>query len=89
MVGSLHMQKNAIPYFATEFKCDPNVVQYSIKSWNDFFIRQLKEGQRPVAAPNKDSVVVNTCESSSFRISKYIKLRDNYWIKSQPYSFTT
>ncbi|WP_165748470.1 phosphatidylserine decarboxylase family protein [Cellulophaga sp. Z1A5H] len=78
--------KNAIPHFATEFKCDPSAVHYGFKSWDDFFIRQFKEDQRPVAEPNNDSIVVNACESSPFRIAKDIKLRDSFWIKSQPYS---
>jgi len=76
----------AMPGFDTEFKCDPLATHHGYKSWDDFFTREFRDGQRPVAAPNDDSVIVNACESAPYRIAQNIKLRDKFWIKAQPYS---
>jgi phosphatidylserine decarboxylase len=59
---------------------------YGFKSWDDFFIREFKDGIRPVASPNDDSIIVNACESAPFKVARNVKKRDTFWIKSQPYS---
>ena len=54
--------------------------------WNDFFTRRFKDGQRPVAWPDDDKVIVSTCESTPYGITTDVKRQDRFWIKSQPYS---
>ena len=41
----------AMPTFVEDFVCDPKLPHYGFKSWDDFFIRQFREGVRPVAEP--------------------------------------
>lgn len=78
--------KKAMPTFVDDFICDPSAPHYGFKSWDDFFTRQFREGVRPVASPEDDSVIVNACESAPYRIAKNVQLRDKYWIKAQPYA---
>ena len=65
---------------------DPNDIHWGFKSWNDFFTRKLKPGQRPVAEPDNNKVIVSSCDSQVFQIYDKVKGSDRYWIKSQPYS---
>lgn len=69
-----------------EFDHDPSDEFWGFTSWNDYFTRRFKEGARPVAAPEDDSVIVSACESTPYRISVDVARRSNFWIKSQPYS---
>jgi phosphatidylserine decarboxylase len=69
-----------------DFVHDAKAPYFGFKSWNDFFVRQLKPGVRPVAEPNNAHVIVNACESAPFAISTDVKERDKFWLKSQPYS---
>lgn len=68
------------------FVCDPTAVNYGFTSWDNFFTREFREGKRPVAAPNNDSVVSNVCESLPFAIATDVKQRDQFWVKGQPFS---
>lgn len=72
--------------FEQLFKCDPSKKYYGYTSWDDFFTRELKDGARPLASPEDDSVIVNACESKTYCIQHDIKYRDKFWIKGQPYS---
>lgn len=75
--------------FIETFVCDPSQPHYGYKSWDDFFTREFREGKRPIAAQNDDSVIVNACESAPYRIAqgdKEVQLRTKFWIKGQPYS---
>ncbi len=78
--------RKAMPKFADEFVCDPAKPHWGFRSWDDFFIRRFREGVRPVASPDDDSVIVNACESAPFAIARDVKLRDAFWIKAQPYA---
>ena len=78
--------KKAMPNFETEFKCDPSKPYYGFTSWDDFFTRVFKDGQRPIASPEDDAVIVNACESAPYKIAHNVKRQDKFWIKSQPYS---
>jgi phosphatidylserine decarboxylase len=69
-----------------DFEHDPDAPHWGFKSWNDFFTRRLKPGARSVAAPDDDRVIVSPCESRPYRIARDVKLRDDFWIKGQPYS---
>ena len=59
---------------------------WGFTSWNDFFTRRFKDGERPVAAPDDDKVIVSACESTPYGISTDVQLHDRFWIKCQPYS---
>ena len=52
----------------------------------DFFTRQVKDSARPVASPDDDSVIANSCESKVYNVSHHVKLRDAFYAKGQPYS---
>lgn len=81
-----HDAMKAMPTFEQDFQCDPKSPHYGFKSWDDFFTRQLRNGARPIAEPDNDSVIINACESAPYRIAQNIKLRDKFWIKAQPYA---
>lgn len=80
--------KKAMPDFEKNFKCDPSQPYYGFKSWDDFFTREFNDGQRPIASPYRDTVIVNACESAPYKIAYNVKRHDKFWIKSQPYSLT-
>lgn len=80
--------REAMPNFVTEFECDPKKRYHGYASWDDFFTREFRKGQRPVASPHDDSVIVNACESAPYRIAKNVRRRDKFWIKAQPYSLS-
>ncbi len=80
--------QEAMPTFVQDFICDPKKPYYGFKSWDDFFTRVFRKGRRPVASPNNDSVISNSCESAPYRLARNVKLRDKFWIKAQPYSLT-
>ena len=52
----------------------------------DFFTPQVREDARPVASLDDDSGVANCCESKVYNVVRDAKLRDKFFIKSQPYS---
>lgn len=68
-----------------QFEHDPSGEHWGFTSWNDFFTRRFKDGQRPVAAPD-DTVIANACESTPHGIATNVARQDQFWIKSQPYS---
>lgn len=70
----------------SDFLCDPAAPYWGFTSWNDFFTRRLKPGARPVHEPDDPRVVVNACEAAPYAIEHGVKLHDDFWIKSQPYS---
>ncbi len=69
-----------------QFEHDPADEHWGFTSWNDFFTRRFKDGQRPVAAPDDDTVIANPCESTPYGIATNIARQERFWIKSQPYS---
>ena len=69
-----------------QYQHDPEEQHWGFASWNDFFTRRFKDGQRPVAAPDDDKVIVSACESTPYGISTDVQRQDRFWIKSQPYS---
>ena len=70
----------------SQFVCDPHAPYWGFSSWNDFFTRQFKPGERPVAAPDDNRIIVSACEAAPYNIEHDVKLTDTFWIKSQPYS---
>jgi phosphatidylserine decarboxylase len=70
----------------SQFVYDPDEEHWGFRSWNDFFTRRFRDGQRPIASPDDDAVVVAACESTPFALRTHVKLRDHFWLKGQPYS---
>ncbi|KAJ9093239.1 hypothetical protein QFC19_008445 [Naganishia cerealis] len=68
------------------FQCDPKAKYHGYKSWDDYFTRLFKDGVRPIAEPDNDNVVINACESMTYKVAHNIHRRDKFWIKGQPYS---
>ena len=52
------------------------------KSWDDFFIRRFREGQRPVG----EAEIVNACESAPLQYKTGVRLSADIMLKGQPYS---
>lgn len=69
-----------------QYEHDPQDEYWGFASWNDYFTRRFKDGERPVDSPDDDKVIVSACESTPYGISTDIKRQDRFWIKSQPYS---
>jgi phosphatidylserine decarboxylase len=69
-----------------QYEHDPEDQHWGYNSWNDFFTRRFKDGERPVASPGDDKVIVSACESTPYGISTDVQRQDRFWIKSQPYS---
>jgi len=69
-----------------QYEHDPADEFWGFASWNDYFTRRFTDGQRPVASPDDDKVIVSACESTPYAIKSDVQLRDRFWIKSQPYS---
>ncbi|KAK1225166.1 hypothetical protein PQX77_011846 [Marasmius sp. AFHP31] len=72
---------------------------YGFTSWDDFFVRRLKEGARPIhdlrdLPINYDVprdidpglVIHHACESTAVRITENVRLHDKFWLKAQQYS---
>jgi phosphatidylserine decarboxylase len=75
-----------MPHFDTEFVCDPAAPCRGFTSWDDFFTRRFRAGQRPVSAPGDDAVIVGPCEAAPYKLVHGARLHDRFWIKAQPYS---
>lgn len=75
-----------VPNFAEEFICNPEKPFYGFKSWDDFFTRRFRDHVRPIPDEDDDSIVVNPCEASPFKITTNVRKYDYFWIKAQPYS---
>ena len=69
-----------------QFVHDPSEEHWGFTSWNDFFTRHFKDGERPVAAPDEDRIITSVCESTPCKISTGVQRRDEFWVKEQPYS---
>ncbi len=69
-----------------QYEHNPQDDYWGFASWNDFFTRRFKEGERPVASPDDEKVIVSACEATPYSITTNVKRQDRFWIKSQPYS---
>lgn len=69
-----------------QFEADPNAPHWGFRSWNDFFTRRFKPGQRPIAEPDNPKIIVSGCESTPYAIRTDVQRVDRFWIKDQPYS---
>ena len=69
-----------------QFEIDPSDPYWGFQSWNDFFTRRFKPGERPIADPADPKVIVSACESTPYAIQTNVRRVDQFWIKAQPYS---
>ncbi len=69
-----------------QFRYEPDDEYWGFASWNDFFTRRFKKGERPVHSPDDDKVIVSACESTPYGLATDVQRHDRFWIKSQPYS---
>lgn len=65
---------------------DPAAPYGGFASYNAFFHRQIKSECRPVAEPENPKVIVSANDGTAYRLARNVKLEDQFWIKSQPYS---
>ena len=73
--------------FLKTFKVDLKDPYYGFTCWNDYFARRLKDDTvRPTAEPDNPYAFCSPCEAIPYHISKDPRLRDDFWIKEQPYS---
>ncbi len=69
-----------------QYEHDPADRHWGFTSWNDFFTRRFRDGARPVTALEDDGIIVAACESTPFSIRTDVSRRDDFWLKTQPYS---
>lgn len=72
--------------FEEMFVCNPSAPHYGFTSWDNFFTRAFREEVRPVAGPDRDDIIVNSCESMPYKTAYNVHRRDKFWVKGQPYS---
>lgn len=70
----------------SQFVCDPGKPYWGFESWNSFSTRRFLPDAQPVAEPSDPKIIVSACEASPYNIQQGVKLRDRFWVKSQPYS---
>ena len=69
-----------------QYEHDPEAEHWGFGSWNDFFTRRFRPGEREVAAADDPTVVVSPCESTPYAISTDVRRSDRFWVKNQSYS---
>jgi phosphatidylserine decarboxylase len=72
--------------FEDMFHCNADAENHGFTSWDDFFTRTFREGVRPVASPDRDDIIANSCESLPYKVAYNVHARDKFWLKGQPYS---
>ena len=76
--------------FCDIYECTPTLPHFGFRSWDAFFIRKFRDGVRPVYMkdlnPRKDPYIRNCCESGPYALARGVSLRDQFWLKGQPYS---
>lgn len=70
----------------SQFVTHPELPHWGFLSWNDFFTRRFRQGERPVDGGDDDKVIVSPCEARPYQLRHNVRLVDDFWIKSQPYS---
>ncbi|KAH6904063.1 phosphatidylserine decarboxylase [Coprinopsis sp. MPI-PUGE-AT-0042] len=72
--------------FQRIFVSDPDAPYWGFKSWDDFFVRQLRPEVRVVELPDQPNVISAACESRFYNQQSDVKEADQFWIKGEPYS---
>lgn len=69
-----------------QFVCEDKPPLWGFPSWNDFFIREFREGERPIDGEGDKKVIVSACESEVYDIQTNVQKQNWFWVKAQPYS---
>ncbi|KAA8650141.1 hypothetical protein EYZ11_011029 [Aspergillus tanneri] len=77
---------SAMPNFEATYVCDRNLPYWEFSSWDNFFTRKLWDGARPIADPHNPNIITSACDATTYRVAKYVKKEDSFWIKEQSYS---
>ncbi|KAI2643728.1 Phophatidylserine decarboxylase-domain-containing protein [Xylaria nigripes] len=72
--------------FEDMYVCDPTAEHWGYESWDAFFTRSLCPNVRPLPDSANQAIICNACESRPYNLTHGSRLRDKFWIKSQPYS---
>ena len=72
--------------FEQLYICDPSLPHWGFGSWDAFFVREFRDGIRPVAAADDEAVIISPCESVTYWRATEVQARDSFWLKGQPYS---
>ncbi len=67
---------------------EPSAPKMGFVSWDDFFTRTFKEGQRPVPTDPPPGAVLNACESGPLQYIKDVSLTGTFEAKDQAYSLS-
>ncbi|KAI5998587.1 Phophatidylserine decarboxylase-domain-containing protein [Pisolithus albus] len=74
--------------FDSFYVCDTSDPHYGFKSYDELFIRELKEIHRAVVLPDDVSIVNSACSSTVHKLYYDLKETDKFWIKKTPYSLS-
>ena len=70
--------------------CDQSAPHYGFKSWNNWFVRDLVEGARPVDGVDDPLVIVHPTENYALTGDGFpetnVKATDKFWLKENRYS---
>ncbi|KAI5995791.1 Phophatidylserine decarboxylase-domain-containing protein [Pisolithus orientalis] len=72
--------------FDSIYICDTSDPHYGYKSYDDFFVRELKAAHRAVVFPEDPAIVNSACSSTINHIHSNLKRIDRFWLKNTPYS---
>ena len=61
-----------------QYEHDPDDEYWGFASWNDYFTRRFKDGERPVDSPDDDTVIVSACEATPYSIKTDVQRRDRF-----------
>ena len=75
-----------IEFFETDMTQFKREKPEEYKTFNDFFTREIKEGARPVAEPEDNSIVVSAADSRLV-VFDSLEESENLWIKGEKFSF--
>lgn len=64
----------------------PDEVNRGYESWNEFFIREIKDEARPIVSDGNPANIISACESAVLRLDRNVKAHDQFWLKAQKYS---
>jgi phosphatidylserine decarboxylase len=59
---------------------------FGLKTWDEFFTREVLPDARPVVHQGDPAYINNACESTYLDITEDVKKHDRFWVKAQNYS---
>ncbi|KAI5998583.1 Phophatidylserine decarboxylase-domain-containing protein [Pisolithus albus] len=69
--------------------CDTSGPHYGFKSYDELFVRELKECHRTVVFPEDLSIVDSACSSTVHKLYCGLKEMDEFWTKKTSYAATS